>query len=126
MTSSGIARSRRQLARLRPKACLDSLHKRRHYGAGSIVSLATVIALYFWLDVSLVGAAFTYLLVLVLLSLVSNFLFLDRPFSFIGVGCLFSAPLIYRFRVDYPQDLITISAFVRAAVGPTTRGSPVL
>jgi PAS domain S-box-containing protein len=34
--------------------------------------------------------------------------------SFIGVGCLsyFFAPPIYSFRVDYPQDLITISAFV--------------
>jgi hypothetical protein len=37
-----------------------------------LVSLATVTGLYFWLDVPLVGAAFTYLVVLVLLSLVSN------------------------------------------------------
>ena len=37
-----------------------------------LVSLATVTGLYFWLDVSLVAAAFTYLVVLVLLSLVSN------------------------------------------------------
>jgi hypothetical protein len=34
--------------------------------------------------------------------------------SFIGVCCLsyFFAPPIYSFRVDYSQDLITISAFV--------------
>jgi signal transduction histidine kinase len=78
-----------------------------------LVSLATVTGLYFWLDVPLVAAAFTYLVVLVLLSLVSNLPSLI-VLSFIGVGCLsyFFAPPIYSFRVDYPQDLITISAFV--------------
>jgi PAS domain S-box-containing protein len=78
-----------------------------------LVSLATVTGLYFWLDVPLVAAAFTYLIVLVLLSLVSNLPSLI-VLSFIGVGCLsyFFAPPIYSFRVDYPQDIITISAFV--------------
>src|ERR1700735_1960625 len=78
-----------------------------------VVSLATVTGLYFWLDVPLVAAAFTYLIVLVLLSLVSNLPSLI-VLSFIGVGCLsyFFAPPIYSFRVDYPQDIITISAFV--------------
>jgi len=37
-----------------------------------LISLATVTGLYFWLAVPLVAAAFTYLVVLVLLSLVSN------------------------------------------------------
>src|ERR1700733_8059561 len=78
-----------------------------------LVSLATVTGLYFWLDVPLVAAAFTYLVVLVLLSLVSSLSSLI-VLSFIGVGCLsyFFAPPIYSFRVDYPQDIITISAFV--------------
>src|ERR1700728_4347230 len=78
-----------------------------------LVSLATVTGLYFWLDVPLVAAAFNYLIVLVLLALVSNFSSLI-VLSFIGVGCLsyFFAPPIYSFRVDYPQDIITISAFV--------------
>jgi PAS domain S-box-containing protein len=78
-----------------------------------LVSLATVTGLYFWLDVPLVATAFTYLVVLVLLSLVSNLSSLI-VLSFIGVGCLsyFFAPPIYSFRVDYPQDIITISAFV--------------
>src|ERR1700723_4070161 len=78
-----------------------------------LVSLATVTGLYFWLDVPLVAAASTYLVVLVLLSLVSNLSTLI-VLSFIGVCCLsyFFAPPIYSFRVDYPQDLITISAFV--------------
>ena len=78
-----------------------------------LVSLATVTGLYFWLDVSLVAAAFTYLVVLVLLSLLCNFYSLI-VLSFIGVCCLsyFFAPPIFSFRVDYPQDLITISAFL--------------
>jgi PAS domain S-box-containing protein len=78
-----------------------------------LVSLATVTGLYFWLDVPLVATAFTYLVVLVLLSLVSNLSSLI-VLSFIGVGYLsyFFAPPIYSFRVDYPQDIITISAFV--------------
>src|SRR5712672_1177679 len=78
-----------------------------------LVSLATVTGLYFLLDVPLVAAAFTYLVVLVLLSLVSNLSSLI-VLSFIGVWCLsyFFAPPVYSFRVDYPQDLITISAFV--------------
>ena len=78
-----------------------------------LVSVATVTGLYFWLDVPLVATAFTYLVVLVLLALVSNLTSLI-VLSFIGVGCLsyFFAPPIYSFRVDYPQDIITISAFV--------------
>jgi PAS domain S-box-containing protein len=78
-----------------------------------LVAFATVTSLYFWLDVPLVAAAFTYLVVLVLLALVSNLSSLII-LSFVGVGCLsyFFAPPIYSFRVDYPQDLITISAFV--------------
>jgi hypothetical protein len=60
-----------------------------------LVSLATVTGLYFLLDVPLVAAAFTYLVVLVLLSLVSNLSSLI-VLSFIGVCCLsyFFAPPI--------------------------------
>jgi PAS domain S-box-containing protein len=78
-----------------------------------LVLFATVTGLYFWLDVPLVAAAFTYLVVLVLLSLVSNLASLI-VLSFIGVGCLsyFFAPPIYSFRVDYPRDIIAISTFL--------------
>jgi PAS domain S-box-containing protein len=88
------------------------LHEAGHLLLG-LVSLATVTGLYFWLDMPLVAAAFTYLVVLVLLALVSNLSSLII-ISFIGVGCLsyFFAPPIYSFRVDYPQDLIAISAFM--------------
>jgi PAS domain S-box-containing protein len=88
------------------------LHEAGYFLLG-LVSLATVTGLYFWLDAPLVAAAFTYLVVLVLWSLVSNFSSLI-VLSLIGVGCLnyFFTPPIYSFRIDYPQDLITISAFV--------------
>ena len=88
------------------------LHEAGYFLLG-LVSLATVTGLYFWLDVPLVGAAFTYLVVLVLLSLVSNFSSLI-VLSLIGVCCLnyFFTPPIFSFRVDYAQDLITLSAFV--------------
>jgi PAS domain S-box-containing protein len=88
------------------------LHEARYLLFG-LVSLAAVTGLYFWLDAPLVSAAFTYLVVLVLLSLVSNFFSLI-VLSFIAVCCLsyFFAPPIYSFRVDYLQDLSTITAFV--------------
>jgi PAS domain S-box-containing protein len=92
------------------------LHEAGYFLLG-LVSLATVTGLYFWLDVPLVGAAFTYLVVLVLLSLVSNFSSLI-VLSLIGVCCLnyFFTPPIYSFRVDYAQDLITLSAFVITSI----------
>jgi len=90
-----------------------ALFRKAGYFLLSLVSLATVTGLYFWLEAPLVAAAFTYLVVLVLLSLVSNLSSLV-VLSFIGVCCLsyFFAPPIYSFRVDYAQDLITMSAFV--------------
>src|SRR5258708_7541600 len=96
----------------RAKRSTALLHEAGYFLLG-LVSLATVTALYFWLHVPLVAAAFTYLVVLVLLSLVSNFSSLI-VLSCIGACCLnyFFAPPIYSFRVDYAQDLITISAFV--------------
>ena len=96
-------------ARLRHTALL----RETGYLSLGLVSVATVTGFYFWMDVPLVATAFTYLVVLVLLALVSNLTSLI-VLSFIGVGCLsyFFAPPIYSFRVDYPQDLITISAFL--------------
>ena len=96
-------------ARLRHTALL----RETGYLSLGLVSVATVTGFYFWLDVPLVATAFTYLVVLVLLALVSNLTSLI-VLSFIGVGCLsyFFAPPIYSFRVDYPQDLIAISAFL--------------
>ena len=78
-----------------------------------LVSLATVTGLYFWLHVPLVAVAFTYLVVLVLLALVSSLSSLI-VLSFIDAGCLnyFFTPPIFSFRIDYPQDVIAIAAFM--------------
>jgi K+-sensing histidine kinase KdpD len=109
---SGSSRTGRFIKWKRAKRHTALLHEAGYLLLG-LVSLATVTSLYFWLDAPLVAAAFTYLVVLVLLALVSN-LYSLVVLSFIGVGCLsyFFAPPIYSFRVDYPQDLIAISAFV--------------
>ena len=77
-----------------------------------LVALAAVTGLYFWLDWPLVSAGFTYLIVVVLLSLVSSFSCLIA-LSFIAVGCLnyfFTQP-IFSFRVDYQQDINALVAF---------------
>jgi C4-dicarboxylate-specific signal transduction histidine kinase len=72
-----------------------------------------VTGLYFWLGLPLVSAAFTYLIVVVLLSLVSSLFFLVA-LTLIAVVCLnyFFAPPIFSFRIDYNQDVITVAAFL--------------
>jgi PAS domain S-box-containing protein len=107
ITFLGAAAAARKYAR--PAA----LWREAGYLLLGLVLFAAVTGLYFWLDVPLVAVAFTFLVVLVLLSLVSDLSSLI-VLSFVGVGCLdyfFTSP-IYSFRVDYPQDLITISAFM--------------
>jgi C4-dicarboxylate-specific signal transduction histidine kinase len=77
-----------------------------------LVALAAVTGLYFWLKLPLVSAGFTYLIVLVVLSLVSSFLSL-AALSLVAVGSLnyFFAPPIFSFRVDYPEDISAVAAF---------------
>ena len=102
---------RREFITLLAKRRTGLLHEARYLLLG-LVSLAAVTGLYFWLDASVVSTAFTYLVVLVLFSLVSNFFSLI-VLSFIGASCLnyfFTAPL-YSFRIDLPQDLSTVTAF---------------
>src|SRR6476469_8505100 len=78
-----------------------------------LVALAGVTGLYFWLKLPLVSAGFTYLIILVLLSLVSSFLSL-AALSLVAVGALnyFFAPPIFSFRVDYPEDISAVAAFL--------------
>jgi signal transduction histidine kinase len=78
-----------------------------------IVALAIVTGLYFWLGLSLVSAAFTYLIVIVLLSLASTLPSL-LALSFIAVGLLnyFFAPPIFSLHIEYEEDIITIAAFL--------------
>jgi C4-dicarboxylate-specific signal transduction histidine kinase len=89
------------------------LWQEAEYLSLGLVALAAVTGLYFWLDWPLVSAAFTYLIVIVLLSLVSSFPCLIA-LSFIAVGCLnyfFTQP-IFSFRVDYQQDINALVAFL--------------
>ena len=82
-----------------------------------VIALAAVTGLYFWLDWPLVTVAFTYLIVVVLLSLVGSYPCLVA-LSVIAVGCLnyfFTSPL-FSFRVDYPQDVIALTAFLIASL----------
>src|SRR5262245_947186 len=77
-----------------------------------LVALAALTALCFWLDFGLVSTAFTYLILIVVLSLAVAFIPLV-VLSFIVVGCLnfFFAPSIFCFCVDYPAYITTIAAF---------------
>jgi C4-dicarboxylate-specific signal transduction histidine kinase len=79
----------------------------------ALVALAAVTGLCFWLKAPLVSVGFTYLIILVLLALVSSFLSL-AVLSSIAAGSLnyFFAPPIFSFRVDYPEDISGLSAFL--------------
>ena len=109
---SGSSRTGRFIKWKRAKRHTALLHEAGYLLLG-LVSLATVTGLYFWLHVPLVAVAFTYLVVLVLLALVSSLSSLI-VLSFIDAGCLnyFFTPPIFSFRIDYPQDVIAIAAFM--------------
>ena len=79
----------------------------------SLIALASLTALCFWLGLRLVSTAFAYLIVIVLLSLAGGFISLI-VLSVIAVACLnfFFAPPIFDFRVEYPEDIITVAAFL--------------
>jgi PAS domain S-box-containing protein len=88
------------------------LHEAKYLLVG-FVALAAVSGLYFRLGLPLVPVAFTYLIVLVLLALVSSFSSLI-VLSFIAVGCLsyFFASPIYNFS----QVISTITTFLIASL----------
>lgn len=78
-----------------------------------LVGLALLTTLCFWLDFRVISAAFAYLIFIVLLSLSGGFPSLIA-LSFVSVGCLsfFFAPPVFSFRIDYPEDIITVTAFL--------------
>jgi signal transduction histidine kinase len=77
-----------------------------------LVGLAAVTGLYFWLGFPPVSVAFTYLILIVFLSLGSSLpcLFI---LTIIAVGSLnyFFVPPIFSFRIDYEQDIVIVVAF---------------
>jgi PAS domain S-box-containing protein len=90
----------------------NSTRETRRFLLG-LIALALLTALCFWLDFRVVSTAFTYLILIVLLSLSGGFLSLIA-LSVVAVGCLnfFFAPPIFDFRVDYPEDIVTVTAFL--------------
>src|SRR5436190_23564814 len=92
------------------------LRKAAHFLLG-LIALAALTALCFWLDFRLVSASFAFLILIVLLSLADGFISL-AALSIVAVGCLnfFFAPPVFDFRVDYPEDIITVAAFWMTAL----------
>ena len=79
---------------------------------GIALALVTVACFRLWLD--LATAAFVYLIVIVLLSLMGSILYVSAVLSIIAVAALnyFFAPPIFNFRVDQPQDAVVVIAFL--------------
>ena len=75
------------------------------------LALATLVC--FRLGLNLATAAFAYLIVIVLISLMGS-TFASAILSIIAVGGLnyFFATPIFDFRVDYPQDSVLVIAFL--------------
>jgi PAS domain S-box-containing protein len=82
-----------------------------------IVALALLTLVCFWLQLNLASAAFGYVIVIVLLSLMGSFV-ASVIFSTIAVGCLnyFFAPPIFNFRIDYPLDVLALIGFLTTSL----------
>jgi len=78
---------------------------------------AAVTGVYFWLQLPLVTAALTYLILILLLSFSSS-LPLMLAFCFITVGCLdyfFTLPIL-SFRIEHPRDITGVTTYFVAAL----------
>ncbi|HEY1911614.1 MAG TPA: DUF4118 domain-containing protein, partial [Vicinamibacterales bacterium] len=82
---------------------------------GVALALATLIC--FTLEADLATTAFVYLVVIVLLSLMGGFL-VSAILSVVAVAGLnyFFAPPIFSFRIDYPQDVVLVTAFLMTSL----------
>lgn len=89
------------------------------YLAGGL-SLALLTLLGFRLGLDLPTAAFLYLILVTLLSLMGSFLG-SMLFSLAAVACLsyFFAPPIFSLRVDSPRDVVLVTAFLVTALTVT-------
>ena len=78
---------------------------------GSIVLMLVTLA-FLWLHVDLATAAFAYLIVIVLFSLMGSFT-ASALLSIVSVTSLayFFAPPIFQFRLDAPHDVVVLFAF---------------
>ena len=78
-----------------------------------VAALALLTLVCFQLELTLATTAFTYLILITLLSLRGSFIPLVA-LSIIAVGCLhyFFASPIFDFRILNPQDVVVVSAFL--------------
>ena len=82
-----------------------------------LTGIAAVTGVYFWLQLPLVTAALTYLILLLLLSFSSS-LPLLLAFRFVTAGCLdyfFTFPIL-SFRIERPRDITGVTTFFVAAL----------
>jgi len=86
-----------------------------------IAAIAAVTGASFWLHATLASVAFTFLVLIVLLSLVCSLPSLIAV-SVIAVGCLdyFFTDPVFTFRVIYPDDVIALISFFFTALVITT------
>jgi K+-sensing histidine kinase KdpD len=84
------------------------------------IALALVTLVFFRLKLGLATTASAYLIVIVLLSLMGSFS-VSVVLSFMAVAGLnyFFAPPIFEFRVDLPQDIVLLIAFVLTSLTVT-------
>jgi PAS domain S-box-containing protein len=84
------------------------------------IALALITLVFFRLELGLATTASAYLIVIVLLSLMGSFS-VSVVLSFMAVAGLnyFFAPPIFEFRVDLPQDIVLLIAFVLTSLTVT-------
>ena len=77
------------------------------------IALALVTLAFFWLDVDLASTGFVYLIVIVLFSLMGSFI-ASALLAVLAVAGLvyFFAPPIFDFRIDDPQHILVVVAFL--------------
>jgi PAS domain S-box-containing protein len=82
-----------------------------------LAGIATVTGVYFWLQLPLVSAALTYLILIGVLSFVSGTPLL-LALCFVAAACLdyfFTSPIL-SFRIDSPQDISGIVTFLMTSL----------
>jgi PAS domain S-box-containing protein len=82
-----------------------------------IAGLALSTLLCFWLGFHITRTAFVYLVLIALVSLLGSFS-ASVALSIIAVACLnyFFAPPLFEFRVDDPDDIVRIAAFLMTSL----------
>jgi K+-sensing histidine kinase KdpD len=82
-----------------------------------LTGIAAVTGVYFWLQLPLVSAALTYLIVIVVLSFVSS-IPLSLALCVVAAACLdyfFTSPML-SFRIEHPQDATGIATFLMTSL----------